>query len=227
MELPVFEASILRRGETLVAQIEQTLRDPSQAAIHDMARAARMSLCSSATNDYYEKVGAEAIGFTHCPEKHGPDGKKDGQGAEVKPTKGSPGTGKLGVINDDSAMKLLKDHKECQWLVALKVASDGSQVSWALVAPFHYWEACRFQKIVKKLGLKDDPSWKWSDAYPDDTTEREQALQDLVAKHKKDHYVRSSELSLAVLEDIPREQVRLWVHPDLPKKKLHKLLKTF
>ncbi len=219
MSTPKLLESVLRRGELLFTKIQPLLQDPKHE-FHDLAFVANMCFCSSATNDYYEKIGAESIGFVHQTAKHGPDGLLNGVGCEVKPTKGTARIGKLGVINDDSAMKLLKDHTDCKWLVALRVAVDGSRVHWAVVAPFSYWEPVRFEKIVKKLGLETDATWKWGSTLPDDEKQRVACLEDLVQHHKKDHYVRSSELKVGVLDTIPSEDIRVWIHPDQPLKQV-------
>jgi hypothetical protein len=213
MNAPRFQEAVLRRGEVLYKKIQQVLQNPHHEC-NEIAYVANMCFCSSATNDYYEKIGAESIGFVHQTVKHGPDGLLNGVGCEVKPTKGTSRASKLGVINDDSAMKLLKDHTQCQWLVALRVDKDGSRVHWAVVAPFSYWEQTRFEKIVKKLRLESDTTWKWGTSLPEDETQRVACLEDLVKHHKTDHYVRSSDLKIAVLDTIPKNEMDVWVHPE-------------
>lgn len=226
MKLPVFQESILRQVEKETSLITQALKTNQFPELTNIFHMANMLLNSSASNDYYEKIGAEAIGFTWKEKKHGPDGLLNGEGVEVKPTKGSAGEGKVGVINDDTPMKLLKDHESCQWLVALKVSKQEPKILWAIVAPFHYWEPERYKGIVKRLNLINDPTWTWKEEYPQKIDERNQCLQDLVKKHKKDTYVRSNTLKLDVLETIPRSEFSIWIHPDVPKKSLPKVLKN-
>jgi hypothetical protein len=225
MKLPMFQETVLRRGEILFEKIQRLLKKTDNEC-YDIAYVANMCFCSSATNDYYEKIGAESIGFVHQTAKHGADGLLNGVGCEIKPTKGSAGIGKLGVINDDSPMKLLKDHRECQWLVALRIAEDGSRVHWAIVVPFSYWEQSRFEKIVKKLDIVSDSDWKWGSTLPMEESERIMCLEALVQKHKKDHYVRSNELKATILSSIPKEQRCVWIHPDQDLKKVNAAIRN-
>jgi hypothetical protein len=228
MSTPIFQESVLRQVEYENKTISSVLNSTSQyPELRNIFVMAQMLLHSSASNDYYEKLGCEAIGFTWQEKKHGPDGILNGQGVEVKPTKGGAGEGKLGVINDDTPMKLLKDHQNCQWLVALKVSKQEPKILWAVFAPFHYWEAERFKGIVKRLGLTQDSTWTWKDEYPTSEEQRTQCLDDLVKKHKKETYVRSNPLKLETLMNIPRSEFSIWIHPDVPKKNLPKILKQF
>lgn len=229
MNVPKYNPEILMVGEKLSQQIQDILKDPGKSEFHLMAKTAQMMLSSSATNDFYEKLGAEAIGFKHLDAKLGPDGvrESDNQFLEVKPRKDTVSSGTLGVINDDSAMKLKKDHTGCQWLSVLRLSKDGSKVLWALAAPFHYWEPARFAQIVIRLGLDTDPTWKWGTKFPEQAEEQVQCLDDLEKRHKKNTYVRSNDLNVKVAEMIPKEEVSFWVHPSVQKESLHPVLKRF
>jgi hypothetical protein len=226
MQTPHFLHNVLRRVETLQTCCAEILRNKELERFYCVAEAAQMLLQSSSSNDYYEKIGAECIGFVHQTQKHGADGKLGDIGAEIKPTKETSTSAKLGVINDDTPMKLLKDHEECQWLVALRVAKDGSRVNWALVAPFHYWEQSRFTQILDRLNLTNDPTWTYK-TLPLTEEEKSKCFQELVKRHQKNMYVRSSELKLSVITSIPKTEYRVWIHPDLPKEQLPKLLVEF
>lgn len=224
MSTPSFTEQILRKPEQILDQIQELERSYPQ--FQEVAQIARMCLGSSATNDYLEKLGAESIGARHLPEKNGPDGDLNGQGVEVKPVKKSPGVKAVACINDDTPMKLLKSHRNEQWLVLLCASDTGTKVHYALCAPFHYWEQPRYEAILKRLKLSEETGWTWGSTLPEDPARRLQCLEELVTKHQAETYVRSSSLSLEVVERIPRDQISFWIHPDLPKKKLHPILQT-
>lgn len=222
-----FNEEILRRPENVSSQIKIMLTDSKYKDVIDVAHLAQMCLGSSATNDYLEKIGAEAIGAKHLTAKLGPDGELRGKGLEVKPCKKSPGSAGVGVINDDTPMKLLGTHTDYEMVVFLNAKEDGSRVNWALCVPYKYFEQSRYTQILKKLKLTDDSTWTWGATLPRDDVERMKCLEALVKKHKEGQYVRSSSLSLTVLKDIPKNEVVFWKHPDLDKKKINKALHPF
>jgi hypothetical protein len=224
---PVFNEAVLRRPEELKKIIQRILNDESCREFADVANLAKMCLESSATNDYLEKVAVESIGATHLTSKLGPDGELDKMGVEAKPCKKSPGDKNVGVINDDTPMKLVATSDKYHWLVILNATKEGDRVNWALVAPYSYWEGPRFKEIVKKLKLSEDTTWKWGDKLPTDVDEKKKCFAELVTKHKQGQYVRSSSLSLDILPSIPKDQVRFWKHPDLPVNKLNRHLWEF
>jgi hypothetical protein len=181
-----------------------------------------MALSSSSTNDYLEKIGAEAIGAIHSAQKLGPDGFINGRGIEVKPKKGDLGTRCGGVINDDTPMKLIKDLKDIDWIVFLNATKDGGRVNWCLVAPFHYWANSRYTQILAHL---QPTVWTWSrNELPTDPSARENCLKDLLDQHKKKQYVRSSPLDLAIISQIPPNKRTFWLHPDVQKKQINACL---
>jgi hypothetical protein len=222
-----FNEEILRRPESVSSQIKAILTDTKYKDVIDVAHLAQMCLGSSATNDYLEKIGAEAIGAKHLTAKLGPDGELHGKGLEVKPCKKSPGSAGVGVVNDDTPMKLLDTHTKYEMIVFLNAKEDGSRVNWAVCVPYKYFEPSRYLQIVKKLKLVDDPTWTWGSVLPGDGAERTKCLEALVAKHKEGQYVRSSSLSLTVLKDVPKNEVVFWKHPEIDKKKLNKALQAF
>jgi len=221
-----FNQEKLREPERLKQKID--LLKKNHPEFQCVAEIAEMCLSSSATNDFLEKIGAESIGATHLNDKLGPDGREaNGKGCEIKPCKKSPGSKQIGVINDDTPMKLLESHRNYGTLVALNATKDGSKINWAVACPFSYFEAPRFAAIVKKLGLLTDSTWKWGGSYPLDTTTQLECLTDLTTKHKPGTYVRSSQLSLDILKTIPKDQIVFWKHPDLDKKKMNAILRDF
>jgi hypothetical protein len=224
MNPPSFNESILRKPETILKRIEEVESNSSLQEFHEIAQIARMCLGSSATNDYLEKLGAESIGARHLSDKNGPDGDLNGDGVEVKPVKKSPGVKSVACINDDTPMKLLKSHLNEKWLVLLCATETGTKVHYALCAPFHYWEQDRYEAILKRLNLTEESGWTWGFTLPSDLKTRRECLESLVTKHQAHTYVRSSSLSLDVVNTIPRNEISLWVHPDLPKKVLHPIL---
>ena len=226
MNPPSFDSTILRRPERLQTLIHRLETEPGLAEFRDVAEVASMCLASSATNDYLEKIGALSIGATHSSSKLGADGILNGDGVEVKPFKKSPGTKSVAVINDDTPMKLLKSHETEKWLVLLCANKQGTQVQYAICAPFHYWETSRYQAILKKLKLDTDPSWTWGSELPLQADQRLACLKELVTKHKEGTYVRSSSLSLDVIQKISKEELSFWKHPDLAVKKLHPILRN-
>jgi hypothetical protein len=227
MSTPIFLDSILRKPESLDSMIKLIESDDQYKEVKDVAVLARMCLSSSATNDYLEKIGAESIGANHLPSKLGADGDLHGDGVEVKPYKKSPGTKSGPVINDDTPMKLLKSHETEKWLVFLCATKPGTQILYAVCAPYRYWEDDRYKAIYKKLHLENDTEWKWGSSLPTDIKERRNCLKDLISKHKEGTYVRSSQLSLDILRSIPKTEVSFWKHPTLPTKKLHPILREF
>lgn len=227
MTTPIFLDPVLRRPEQLLAKIQTMKSNPLYSEFLDIAQVAEICLGSSSTNDYLEKVGAESIGAVHRPEKLGADGTLNGKGVEVKPFKKSPGCKSVAVINDDTPMKLLKSHKEEQWLVLLCANKTGTQILYAVCAPYHYWENSRYKEIVKRLKLTPETGWTWASGLPSDPSERLRCMEELVQKHQSHMYVRSSPISLDVLSEIPKGDVSFWVHPELETKKLHPILKPF
>jgi hypothetical protein len=227
MPTPTFNESILRKPETIGNQIKTLLSDEQYREFHEVAQVAKLCLSSSATNDYLEKIGAESIGFQHLDNKLGADGVLNGEYVEIKPFKKSPGTKDVAVVNDDTPMKLLKSYKDIQWLVLLCADKDGQRIQYAICAPFKYWENNRYSAICEKLKLTAETGWNWGSTLPSDHAERLKCLEELEKKHMKHTYVRSSSLSLEVLEMIPREEISFWKHPDLPVAKLHPILKKF
>lgn len=232
-------ASLLESYTSMLTLNEEKLREPERLKekidllkkkhpeFICVAEIAEMCLSSSATNDFLEKIGAEAIGAKHLTDKLGPDGREaNGKGCEVKPCKKSSGSKNIGVINDDTPMKLLETHLNYGTLVAINATKDGSRINWALACPFSSFEEARFKAIVKKLALLKDSTWKWGEEYPKDTTTQLTCLNDLVTRHKSGTYVRSSQLSLDSLKDIPRDHLVLWKHPEVDQKKLPALLRT-
>jgi hypothetical protein len=223
--MPTFNVAILRKPESIKTKLE-TLRK-NYPEFTDIADIVSMCLGSSATNDYLEKIGAEAIGARHLENKLGGDGELHGRNIEVKPKKDSPGVINVGVINDDTPMKLLETHTTYSYIVFINATKDGSRINYALCAPYAYWENSRYQEILKKLDLKEETGWTWGTTLPTVEAERVRCLNALVEKHKKGVYVRSSPLSLSVLATIPKRYIVFWKHPDLEKKKLHKILQEF
>lgn len=222
MSTPMFQESILRKPEQILLQIQEL--EGSFPQFSEVAQIARMCLGSSATNDYLEKIGAESIGAKHLSDKNGPDGDLNGDGIEVKPVKKSPGVKAVACINDDTPMKLLKSHRSEKWLVILCASETGTQVHYALCAPFHYWEQDRYAAILKRLNLSEETGWTWGPTLPEDPARRLLCLEALVLKHQSQTYVRSSSISLDPIVNIPRNEISFWVHPALPKKKLHPIL---
>jgi len=227
MTTPRFLDSILRKPESLDSMIKLIESNDLYKEVKEVAVLARMCLSSSATNDYLEKIGAESIGAKHLPSKLGADGDLHGDGVEVKPYKKSPGTKSGPVINDDTPMKLLKSHEKEKWLVFLCATKPGTQILYAVCAPYQYWENDRYKAIYKKLQLEHDTEWKWGSSLPTDTKERLECLKGLIPKHKEGTYVRSSPLSLDVLRTIPKNEVSFWKHPSLATKTLHAILREF
>ena len=218
MSVPHFIPPFLHRPETLMEMIVST---PG-----DMADAALMLLTSSATNDFLEKVGAEAIGARHLSAKLGADGiMPDGTEVEVKPRKSkTPNATSCGVVNDDTPMKLKKT-VETNPLIVVINATPESRVNWAVVTRFKYWNNARYAKIVKNLGITASDGWKWSLAeLPHEPAELAACLTDLNARHETHRYVRSSDLHLSVLLKIPYEERNIWVHPDVPRNSLPKVI---
>uniref|UniRef100_A0A6C0K948 Uncharacterized protein n=1 Tax=viral metagenome TaxID=1070528 RepID=A0A6C0K948_9ZZZZ len=218
MSIPSFIAPLLRRPEALLQQIAE---NPG-----DMADAALMMITSSATNDYLEKIGAEAIGARHLSAKLGADGMMpDGTEVEIKPRKSkTPNATSCGVVNDDTPMKLKKSVESDPLLVVINATTE-SRVNWAVVTRFKYWNNARYAKIVKNLGITASDGWKWSLAeLPYEPTDLASCLTDLNARHAAHRYVRSSDLHLSVLLKIPHEERNIWVHPDVPHKSLPKVI---
>ena len=209
-------------NSTVLRSLERLSGDIAWARANgrnDMARYFETLLKSKASNDLLEQVAVECIGGVCSGKKLGADGFfSDGMGIEAKPHKGSPSQAKGGVINDDSPMKLKRDYHEISTIVFLNSEESGDRVNWVIVVPFRYWTGHRFAKVCKRLKV----DWKW----PTDKDEQVKILDDLVAEHKKDTYVRSNALALKVLDEIPVEEISMWIHPELPEKKLPKILKT-
>lgn len=225
MKIPTFNETKLRTPETIDSMIKLMETDARFKDVREVASIAKMCLGSSDNNAYLEKIGAESIGAKHLSDKLGADGDWNGEGVEVKPFKKSMGVKSVAVINDDTPMKLLKSHKEEQWLVLLCANKTGTIIHYAICAPYHYWENHRYKAIVERLKLNSTNGWHWSETLPEDEEERLQCLEELVEKHQAKTYVRASPLSLDVLTDIPRKEISLWIHPELDKKKLHKILR--
>jgi hypothetical protein len=220
-----FNSFILRRPEELMAKINKMIKDGNNV---DVAEVAKMCLGSSATNDYLEKIAVEAIGAKHLSAKLGADGLlPNGKGVEAKPCKKTIGSSSCGVVNDDTGAKLLETHTTYGPIVFVNAEKDGSRINWAVAAPYAYWEGARFQQIVKRLALEKDSTWSWGTTYPESEEEKKKCLDDLVKRHKPNTYVRSSPLSLKVLEVIPRNEIIFWKHPDVETTKLNKILRPF
>ena len=214
MALPINE-STLRSVERLADDIAWAQANGRG----DMARYFQTLLRSKASNDLLEQIAVESIGGVCSGKKLGADGfLPNGQGVEAKPHKGASTQAKGGCINDDSPMKLKRDYHEISTIVFLNADESGDRVNWQVVVPFRYWTGARFAKICKRLKL----DWVW----PSDETEQVAMLDALVAEHKKETYVRSNALSLGVLAKIPVSEISLWVHPDLPAKRLPAVLRT-
>jgi len=223
--MPTFKSEILRKPESIKTKLEILRKNYPEFA--DIADIVSMCLGSSATNDYLEKIGAESIGARHLETKLGGDGELHGRNIEVKPKKDSPGLVNVGVINDDTPMKLLETHNTYSYIVFINATKDGSRINYALCAPYAYWENSRYQEILKKLDLKEETGWTWGPNLPTVEAERVRCLNALVEKHKKGVYVRSSNLSLTVLATIPKQHIVFWKHPDVEKGKLHKILREY
>jgi hypothetical protein len=219
MKMPQFNEEVLRRPETLAANIQKLLDNEALKEFHDVAIVSKMTLESCATNDYLEKIAIESIGARHLTDKLGPDGEsswnEERKGVEAKPKKGFSTSDTAGAVNDDTGNKLLGTHKSYGLIIFLNATKEGTQVNWAVIAPFHYWEQPRFTEIIKHLGISTNNEWKWGDILPADLSERKKCLEDLVKFHKKKHYVRSSPLKLSVLDSIPEDEVVIWKHPDV------------
>jgi hypothetical protein len=218
--VPLFIVQKLREPERLAGLIRGLKGRTDLAEYHPVADVAEMMITSTATNDYLEKIGAEAVGGVHSTEKLGPDGYIGSDGLEIKPRKGKMGEKTGGVINDDTPMKLLKDSNEIKWIVFLNAEKDGSRINYAVVAPFHYWNADRFTQITKRLELERASDWCWGCIFPETLEERARCLAELQKRHKERTYVRSSPLSLEVLRRIPADERHIWVHPDVVSKNL-------
>jgi hypothetical protein len=209
-------------NSTILRSLERLRGDIAWAKANgrnDMARYFETLLQSKASNDLLEQIAVECIGGVCSGKKLGADGFfPDGKGIEAKPHKGSSSQAKGGCINDDSPMKLKRDYHEISTIVFLNAEESGDLINWVIVVPFQYWTGQRFEKICKRLKL----DLKW----PSDKDEQVKMLDELVSEHKKDTYVRSNVLALKVLEEIPVEEISMWIHPELPEKKLPKVLKA-
>ena len=207
---------------TVLRSLERLADDIAWAQANgrgDMARYFQTLLRSKASNDLLEQIAVESVGGVCSGKKLGADGfLPNGKGIEAKPHKGASSQAKGGCINDDSPMKLKRDYHEISTIVFLNADESGDRVNWQIVVPFRHWTSARFAKICKRLKL----DWVW----PSDETEQVAMLDTLVTEHKKDTYVRSNPLSLAVLADIPASEISMWIHPDLPASGLPKVLKT-
>lgn len=228
MSTPIFIESILRKPESILTLIQSVETNAEYTQLKELAVIVRICLSSHATNDYLEKIGAEAIGAKHLTDKLGPDGLlRENEYVEIKPYKKSPGIASVAVINDDTPMKLYNSHTKEKWLVLLCANESGTCIQYALCAPFHYWENSRYAGICKRLSLSLETGWAWDmTKLPEDLIERKKCLEDLLKKHQVNAYVRSNPLKLDPLNEIPRDQVSFWKHPDLPVKKLHPILQS-
>jgi hypothetical protein len=209
-------------SSTVLRSLERLADDIAWAQANgrgDMARYFQTLLRSKASNDLLEQIAVESVGGVCSGKKLGADGfLPNGNGIEAKPHKGASSQAKGGCINDDSPMKLKRDYHEISTIIFLNADESGDRVNWQVVVPFRYWTSARFAKICKRLKL----DWVW----PSDDAEQVAMLDALVVEHKKDTYVRSNPLSLAVLADIPVSEISLWIHPDLATSGLPKVLKT-
>lgn len=200
VKMYTIQSLIARRPETVRAQLSQA----RVLGLHEMAECLEMLLSSSASNDYLEKIAVESIGGTHSSAKLGADGTHpDGLGIEAKPHKGLSKSESGGCINDDTPMKLKRDHLQVKTIVFLNATKEGDKVNWVAVAPFRYWTPGRFTEIAKRLNV--EMSWNGEPSL----------LDELIKHHKKQTYVRSNPLSLSLFRDIPTEECAIWVHPDL------------
>jgi hypothetical protein len=220
MKIPKFIDSVLRGPEALAAVIQKLRNDETLKEFHILAEIAEITLKSTSTNDYLEMVAMKSIGARHLIDKLGPDGELDGKGLEAKPKKGTSTSGSGGVVNDDSPMKLLATHTDYSLITFLNATKEGTQVNWAVTAPYHYWEQPRFTQILKHLKVCENSEWKWGEVLPADVSERKKCLEELVKFHKKKQYVRSNDLKLSVLDSIPEGEVEIWKHPDVSWKKV-------
>lgn len=215
------DAELLREPERIWEQIPALQAAGFAAA----ASALEVLMRSKASNDLQEKLAVESIRGVCSGKKLGADGffpKKvyphPQRGIEAKPHKGSSSCAKGGCINDDTPMKLKRDYEEIGTIVFQNAEEDGSRINWQVVAPYRYWFEPRFQRICKRLGIERD--------WPATPEEQATALEELQAEHKKETYVRSSPLSLAVLKDIPRPEIAVWVHPALTSKQLPRIIRA-
>jgi hypothetical protein len=225
MIMPEFIESVLLQPEQISILIESLRKThPVYTPVADLAK---MTLSSSSTNDYLEKIAVESIGFRHIDDKLGADGVNPTNETDKLEAKPSKGTFKA-VINDDTPMKLLKSFKEIPRIVFLNSNNSGSKVNFAILAPFSAWDNSRYKNICEHLKLSTDDKWTHScESLPTDLNEKEAVLRELLTKHVKKQYVRSSPLNLDVLSTIPKSQIRLWKHPEFPKNKLPRTLQNF
>lgn len=213
--MATINSTILRKPEAIRNQMIAA----RAAGFAELAEAMEVLLPSKASNDYLEKLAIESIGAACSGKKLGADGFfVGGGGVEAKPHKGNSTRAAGGCINDDTPMKLKRDFHEIQTIVFLNATETGDAVNWEVVAPYHYWTGARFAGICKRLNVTRE--------WPTTRDEQVLALDELVTHHKKETYVRSNPLSLAILSSIPLHEIAIWVHPDLPEKSLPKILKT-
>jgi len=221
MILPTFNEIVLHQPELVEKMIKELDNEyPKYKSVTDLAK---MTLKSTSTNDYLEKIAVESIGFKHIEDKLGADGVDPTIKVEAKPSKDKFGA----VINDDSPMKLLKSFKEIQWILFLNANRSGTKVNVAILAPFSAWDNSRYNKICEHLKLDKDATWKHSyEKLPEDIKEKEKILNDLVLKHVKKQYIRASPLKLDILNTIPKDKIRVWKHADYPKSSLPKAIQN-
>ena len=202
--LPAIIPTILHRPERIRAQLAQA-RD---AGLTELADALELLLASKASNDLLEACAIESIGAVCSGKKLGADGFLGTAGVEAKPKKTGLKVPDGGCINDDTPMKLLRDAKEIPWVVFQNAEASGDRINWQVVAPYSYWIKPRFLAICERLGISRE--------FPTTPDDQMRALEDLVTQHRAKTYVRSSPLDLRLLLTIPPEQLRVWIHPEIP-----------
>jgi hypothetical protein len=221
--LPSFNNYILHEPENIEKLVKELeAKYPKYKVIADIVK---MTLESKSTNDFLEKIAVESIGFRHLTDKLGPDGvdpTNENIKLEAKPSKGTF----KAVINDDTPNKLLKS-KQIQLIIFLNANKSGNKVNYVILAPFSAWDNSRYNKICEHLKLEKDDTWKYDcKNLPENLSEKEKVLTELVNKHVPKQYVRSSPLNLEVLNTIPKEKIRVWKHDDFPNSKLPKSIQS-
>jgi len=204
MTLPLILGSVLRRPEVIREQLTRA----REAGLTVLADAMDLLLASKASNDLLEACAIESVGAVCSGKKLGADGFIGLAGVEAKPKKSGLKKADGGCINDDTPMKLKRDYHEIPWIVFTNAEESGDRINWQIVAPYSYWTKPRFLEICKGLGLERE----WPEA-PD---AQAAALDELVGQHRAKTYVRSNPLNLALLLAIPPEEIRLWLHPEIP-----------
>lgn len=204
MATPAILTEVLRRPERIRAQVTQA----REMGLTDLADAMDLLLASKASNDLLEACAIHSIGAVCSGKKLGADGFLGTEGIEAKPKKTGIKKPEGGCINDDTPMKLLRDFREIPWIVFQNAQEAGDRINWQVTAPFSYWMKPRFLAICERLGLERE--------FPETREAQLRALEELVMHHRAKTYVRSNPLDLRLLLTIPPEQLRVWVHPEIP-----------